>query len=374
MRVGLLPALGGGIRALAGTGQQSRLLDGYVRPYLGAFDGLDYFSYLPESLAEFTDDPALRDRVRVLAPPGPMARGRRAVQIPFAHAAEMRQCAALRVFQITGVIPALIARRRFGIPYVTTYGFWYAQLSQPGPKRVLKGIVERLGLKHAAAVITTTPDLAARASRLARRVELIPNGVDTALFRPAPSRPATGPTRILYVGRLSAEKNLSAVVTGTGSVGAAGSERAVTLTMVGAGPLRDDLEAQARRLGVALELPGVVDQRRLPDVYGAADIFVLASFTEGHPKVLLEAMACGVPCVASDCVGNRSLVTDGRTGLLFDPHDAKALADCLRRLIEDPALGRRLADTARAEIVARYDLRALVEREIALVRQVATGG
>ncbi len=139
MRVGLLPALGGGIRALAQSGQQSRLIDGYFRPYLRAFDGLDYFSYLPESLAEFTDDPALRERVRVLAPPGPMARGRRAVQIPFAHAAEMRQCAALRVFQITGVIPALIARRRFGIPYVTTYGFWYAQLSQPGSEAGAEG-------------------------------------------------------------------------------------------------------------------------------------------------------------------------------------------------------------------------------------------
>jgi glycosyltransferase involved in cell wall biosynthesis len=367
MRVGLLPALGGGIRALAQSGQQSRLLDGYFRPYLDAFDGLDYFSYLPESLAEFTDDPMLRERVRVLAPPGPMARGRRAVLIPFVHAAQMRECSALRVFQITGVIPALIAHRRFGIPYVTTYGFWYAQLSQPGPKRALKGLVERLGLKHAAAVIATTPDLAARASRLARRVELIPNGVDTTLFRPAVGRPANKPPRILYVGRLSSEKNLRTVVTATRYVG-----DEVKTIMVGSGPLKHELETQAQSLGVTVEFPGVVDQRQLPDVYGAADVFVLASFTEGHPKVLLEAMACGVPCVASDCVGNRSLVTDGRTGLLFDPHDAKQLADCLERLIKDPALGRRLADTARAEVVARYDLRALVEREIALVRQVAT--
>jgi glycosyltransferase involved in cell wall biosynthesis len=297
-----------------------------------------------------------------------MARGRRAAQIPFAHAAQMRECAALRVFQITGVIPALIARRRFGIPYVTTYGFWYAQLSQPGPKRALKRLVERLGLKHAAAVIATTPDLAARASRLARRVELIPNGVDTAVFRPAASRPANKLPRILYVGRLSSEKNLRTVVTATRYVG-----DEVRTIMVGSGTLKHELETQAQSLGVTVEFPGVVDQRRLPDVYGAADVFVLASFTEGHPKVLLEAMACGVPCVASDCVGNRSLVTDGRTGLLFDPHDAKQLADCLERLIKDPALGRRLADTARAEVVARYDLRALVEREIALVRQVATG-
>lgn len=369
MRVGLLPALGGGIRALAQSGQQSRLLEGYFRPYLDVFDGLDYFTYLPESLAEFTDDPRLREGVRVWAPPGPSTRGRRAVQIPFVHASALRACSALRVFQITGVIPALIARRRFGIPYVTTYGFWYAQLSQPGPKRVLKGLVERWGLKHAAAVIATTPELAERASRLARRVEVIPNGVDTTRFQPPVRPPENKPARVLYVGRLSEEKNLGAIVTALGHLGG----RALAV-MVGAGPLRGTLAAQAERAGVVVEFPGVVDQRRLPEVYGAADVFVLASFTEGHPKVLLEAMACGVPCVASDCAGNRSLVADGRTGLLFDPHRPKALAACLDRLLTEPGLGRRLAAAARAEIVARYDLRALVQREIVLVRQVAGGG
>src|SRR5258706_16056296 len=127
--------------------------------------------------------------------------------------------------------------------------------------------------------------------------------------------------------------------------------------MVGSGPLKDALTAQARELGVAVEFPGVVDQGRLPGGYASADAFVLASFTEGHPKVLLEAMACGVPCVASDCAGNRSLVTHERTGLLFDPHEPRELAHCLDRLLKDPALGRRLADAARAEVVARYDPR-----------------
>jgi glycosyltransferase involved in cell wall biosynthesis len=273
------------------------------------------------------------------------------------------------VFQITGVVPALIARRRFGVPYVTTYGFWYAALSEPGPKRVLKALVERLGLKHAAAVIATTPELAGRARRLARRVELIPNGVDTAVFHPPARLPENEPKRILYVGRLSAEKNLGAIVTATGYLG----DR-VMAVMVGSGPLQGALEAQAKQEGVAVEFPGVIDQRRLPEAYGSADVFVLASFTEGHPKVLLEAMACGVPCVASDCAGNRSLVSDGRTGLLFDPHQPKELADRLERLRTEPGLGARLAAAARAEIVARYDLRALVEREISLVRQVAGGG
>jgi glycosyltransferase involved in cell wall biosynthesis len=367
MRVGLLPALGGGIRALAGTGQQSRLIDGYFRPYLEALEGLDYFSYLPETLAEFTDDAALLGRVALHAPARPMARGRRALQIPRAHAGALRACAALRVFQITGVIPALIARRRFGIPYVTTYGFWYATLSQPGPQRALKGLLERLGLRHAAAVIATTPELAERARRWARRVELIPNGVDTERFQP-PARPPTNtPKRVLYVGRLSQEKNLSRVI---GAGAALGTE----VFLVGSGPLRESLEQQVQVLGARVTFPGVIPQPALPAVYGGADAFVLASFTEGHPKVLLEAMACGVPCVASDCAGNRSLVTDERTGLLFDPHDEKALARCLERVLHEPGLAARLAGAARAEIVARYGLRALVAREIALVRDVAAGG
>jgi glycosyltransferase involved in cell wall biosynthesis len=193
--------------------------------------------------------------------------------------------------------------------------------------------------------------------------------VDTSLFRPPARPPQNTPKRILYVGRLSAEKNLGAIVTATGYLG----DPAMAV-MVGSGPLRGALETQAKREGIVAEFPGVVDQRRLPEVYGSADVFVLASFTEGHPKVLLEAMACGVPCVASDCAGNRSLVTDDRTGLLFDPHDSHALAAGLERVLKEPGLGPRLAAAAHAEVVARYDLRALVDREIALVRSVARGG
>jgi glycosyltransferase involved in cell wall biosynthesis len=369
MHVGLLPALGGGIGALARSGQQSRLIDGYFRPYAEAFEGVSYFSYLPETLAEFTEDPLVLERVRLLAPSRPVPRGRRAVEIPFRHAAALRACRALRVFQITGVIPALIARRRFGTPYVTTYGFWYGQLSEPGPKRVLKGLVERLGLRHSAAVIATTRELAGRASRLARRVELIPNGVDTTRFRPAATPRPDGRKRVLYVGRLSAEKNLSTVIAAAGLLG-----DKVTVVLVGAGPLEAELREQAQAAGVAAEFAGVVDQPDLPAVYAAADAFVLASFTEGHPKVLLEAMASGVPCVASDCAGNRSLVTEGRTGLLFDPRAPRALADRLTAVLDDAGLARRLADAGREMVVARYDLRALVQREIALVRRVAEGG
>src|SRR5262249_46339952 len=155
---------------LVASGQASRLIDGYFGPYARAFGEVRYFSYLPEALASFTQDAELRARVRVLAPRRAVGRGRRAITMPWAHAAAFRACRVLRVFKITGVIPALIVGARFGVPYVTTYGFWYGRLSRPGPRRILKSVVERMGLSRAAAVIVPTEELRARAARVARRV------------------------------------------------------------------------------------------------------------------------------------------------------------------------------------------------------------
>jgi glycosyltransferase involved in cell wall biosynthesis len=369
MRLGLLPALGGSLTELRRTGQEARLLDGYVRRYVEAFDGVSYFSYAPEQLADFTADRRLLERMSLFAPSGPGARARRAWAIPREHGAAIRACAVLRVFQITGVIPALIARWRFGVPYVTTYGFWYGQLSRPGARRVLKALMERVGLRHAAAVIATTEELRERAARLATRVELIPNGVDVSLFTPAPPRSRPGPPRILYVGRLSPEKNLATVVAAARHLGTES-----TTILAGPGPLRQSLEAQGKALGVAVEFRGVVEQAKLPALYRSADAFVLASFTEGHPKVLLEAMACGVPCVASDCAGNRSLVTHGKTGLLFDPHKPDELAERVTRVLREPGLAESLTRAAREMVVTRYDLGPRVEQEIALLKSVARGG
>jgi len=120
-----------------------------------------------------------------------------------------------------------------------------------------------------------------------------------------------------------------------------------------------------------VEFPGVVDHRLVPEWLRSADAFVLPSFTEGHPKVLIEAMAAGVPCVASDCAGNRALVRDGDTGLLFDPRDPARLAALLERVLTDEALASLLARRGRDVVVREYDLARLVEAEIDLLKRVA---
>jgi glycosyltransferase involved in cell wall biosynthesis len=368
MVLGLLPAIRGGLGDLARTGQHARLIRGYLRPYARAFDEVRYFSYLDETLARYTGDPEVLGRVR-LVPGGGVHPWVYAWTMTLRHGAALRGCDVLRVFQVTGAIPAVVARRRWGVPFVTTYGFWYARLAGSPARALLVRVVERLALGAAAAVIVTTPELGMHvAGRVgAGRLHLIPNGVDTTLFEPT-AVSAAGPRRVVYVGRLAPEKDLGTLIEAAAKLVARLDLR---LTLVGQGPERARLEALARERRVPLEVVPVVPHDRLPAILAGAAAFALPSLTEGHPKALLEAMACAVPCVASDVGGNRAILGAAGAGLLVPAADAAALAGALERVLTDEPLARDLGRRARAEVRGRYDLAALVAREIALLRQVA---
>jgi glycosyltransferase involved in cell wall biosynthesis len=368
MLIGLLPAIGSGLGDLATTGQHTRLIEGYLRPYARAFEGVRYYSYLNESLSAYTEDQGLLDRVRLYPGPGRLASFYTAL-MPFRYWREFGGCQVFRVFQITGVVPALLAKRLRGIPFVTTYGFWYSQLSRSGLRPRAREWVANLGLRHAAAVIVTTPELFVHVAQKVgeAKVHLIPNGVDTAHFHPGPRPP--GPVKqILYVGRLSPEKNLSALI---GAAAKLDGRVDVRLVFIGQGPLRERLRGESERLGVRADFPGVVEHRSLPAYFREAGAFVLPSLTEGHPKALLEAMSCGVPCVASARGGSSAIIRDGETGLLFEPSDTDGLARQLQRVLTFEELARELGRRAREEVLRAYDLPTLVQREIELVRSVA---
>src|SRR2546425_12364075 len=137
MVLGLLPAIRGGLGELAKTGQHARLIDGYLKPYARAFEAVRYFSYLAESLDAYTTDPELVARVS-LHPGGgwhPWAYG---FVMPLRYAREFRRCSILRVFQITGALPAVIAKRRFRGPLVPTLRLWVRPPARPPPTRAAR--------------------------------------------------------------------------------------------------------------------------------------------------------------------------------------------------------------------------------------------
>jgi len=379
--LGLLPAAGGGLAALEATGQAGRLIDNYFRTYLQTFRHLIYFSYQRESLADYTDDPAILEGVSLIPRRkcGPWYLPYRAYAfvLPLLARQEFRACSVLRVFQATGAVPAMVARLLYGIPYVTTYGYRYHAVAAVEGRRLSSAylrLLEPMALRMAEGVIVTTQELAAHVGRFVRegRIHLIPNGVDTGLFAPRtatsetaqhpPKRPGEVAT-ILFVGRLVRQKNLSRLLEAVSVLGqrrAAHGRPGVRLRIIGDGPLRGDLEALATRLGLDCVFLGTVPHASLPDNMNRADSFVLPSLVEGHPKVLIEAMSCGLPCVVSACEGNRDLVEDGRTGLLFEATDIGQMVTQLERAIESRALVRDLGRAARQHILQNYDLAHLI--------------
>jgi glycosyltransferase involved in cell wall biosynthesis len=139
------------------------------------------------------------------------------------------------------------------------------------------------------------------------------------------------------VGRLVDVKNHALAIDAVAAVPGA------ALAIVGEGPLRGALEQQASRLGIRDRVVLVGFRRDARAIIGAADGVVLSSRGEGLPLVVLEALAAGVPIVATAVRGIRDYLTDGENALLVPPDDPDALAGALRRLLADRALAERLA-------------------------------
>ncbi len=190
------------------------------------------------------------------------------------------------------------------------------------------------------------------------KIQTLRLGVDPQAFTPAepPSGRGEGTFRLIFVGRLAAIKAQHMLIEAVALLRARG--RKVFLTLVGEGPARQALEdlIVERRLSEQVRLSGACNHDKVVDFYRNSDAFVLASFGEGIPVVLMEAMAMELPCVATWITGIPELIDNGVEGLLVPPADPVALADAIERLIEDPALTRRIGVAARAKILSTYDL------------------
>jgi glycosyltransferase involved in cell wall biosynthesis/SAM-dependent methyltransferase len=369
--LGVLPSLGSGLSDLARSGQHERLLQYDLRAYAEVYDRILYFSYFDERLEQFTDDPLLRERVRVLPRRGRWAARTYAALLPFLYRREFESCRALRVMQFPGVVPALIARRVLGIPFVVTYGYHYGEIARLAGSRVkpvLYRTLERVALPQAAGVVVTSPEMEAEVRRWRTGgIGQFPNGVDVQAFSPAP-RVSTDPAVILYVGRLEAEKNIGRLIDAVAAL----RPRRLRLVLIGDGRLRHSLERRASEAGVSVEFRGVIPHSALPQEFNAVAVFALPSLSEGHPKALIEAMACGTPCAASARGGIPSLIEDGKTGLLFEPTDVTSIAAALARLLDDQPYARALGAAARTQVVERYDARRLLREEARWVRSVTS--
>ncbi|WP_242470537.1 glycosyltransferase [Thiococcus pfennigii] len=201
------------------------------------------------------------------------------------------------------------------------------------------------------------------------KFEIAPLGVDPGTFEPAPFREQPVPFEILCVGRLVPAKGQHILIAAMERLVHAGHD--VRLRLVGDGPDRPSLLAQTTAAGLTdrVVFEGVVNQDRIRAIYGQADLFALASFAEGIPVVLMEAMAMEIVCVTTFITGHPELIRDGVDGILVAPSDEAALAEAIADLIADPDRRRRLARAGRRRVLARYDLDANTQRLAAIFRR-----
>lgn len=189
-----------------------------------------------------------------------------------------------------------------------------------------------------------------------QKFEIARLGVDCDHFLPRPFRPAPAPFEILCVGRLVPAKGQRILIEAVAHLLAEGRELA--LRFIGDGPDAGELATLVRnlKLGHSVVFEGAVNQDAIRSFYATADLFVLASFAEGIPVVLMEAMAMEVPCIATAINGIPELIRDGIDGVLVAPSDVLGLATAIARFMEDPGLRESLGRAGRRRVQSAYEI------------------
>lgn len=195
---------------------------------------------------------------------------------------------------------------------------------------------------------------------LEAKARVIPNYVDLETFRPQPE--LREPDKAVFLGRLTDQKNVFSLVE-------AFEDSPYRLTVIGDGAHRAELQKRFGDLNGRLEWLGNVDHRRIPEVLNRASVFVLPSLYEGHPKALLEAMACGLPVIGADSPGIRPVIRDGRTGLLCgtDPDSIRAAVD---RVMTEPELAAEMGRAAREDVERNCSLERVIEMELDILTEL----
>ena len=211
------------------------------------------------------------------------------------------------------------------------------------------------------------------------RIAVLRSGIDVEHFAFAPPQPpADGVLRVVFVGRLVEKKGVEYAIRAVAKLRESG--RQVELNIVGDGPLRDSLAAliDALAVGSSVRLLGARDHDAVVDILATAHVLAAPSVTAGSGdqdasvNTLKEAMAMGLPVVATRHGGIPELVEDGVSGFLVPERDADALAEAIARMGQSPDLWQSFGRTGRRRVEAEYDMHRLNDRLLELYRQVGT--
>lgn len=268
---------------------------------------------------------------------------------------------------VAGALGRLAVRNK--IPTVFTAHGWCFDAGAGGFKKMAGVLAERWLARYAVKIICVAQfvkDSALR-NRVAKeeRMAVVRNGIAIPVNEPVGTTEKSDFLRIIFIGRLSSQKDPFTLIKGFSLLSEEAKQKC-RIIVIGAGPSQARLSALIKNLKLAtsVELTGGLPRTRVFDILKHTDIFVLTANWEGFPYTVLEAMACGLPVIATDVGGVKEALSD-ECGLLVKQGDIIGVSNALEKLINSPELRARFGVNARRRVEDYFPLKKMcVETEI----------
>lgn len=289
--------------------------------------------------------------------------------IPWLHASHLKNADIFKTNQMNGADVALKAAQIWNKPLIARCGYMWSfnSMKETGEfsiqTRKARNIEARVFNSADRIVVTTSAiasDIEQRFPAVSERITIIPNYVETERF--APSEDYQYDYDVIFVGRLSPEKNLKALLEVVHSL-------SLRAAIIGEGKLRKEFAQQYADSDTKISFFGNIPNRILPSYLQRAHLFVLPSFYEGHPKTLLEAMACGMPVIGTNSPGIRDIITHGENGWLCET-DSESIRNAIRYLLDNPGLCKKLGENARKYVLDTVSLVKVIDMEIGVYKTI----
>ncbi|MFX0137362.1 MAG: glycosyltransferase family 4 protein [Candidatus Hodarchaeota archaeon] len=342
-------------------------LEREVKPYnllAKHFEKIYFITYGNENELRFKEK--LEKNIDVLPKKLPLSSKIYQFLIPLIFWKKLKEIDIYKTNQMGASIPAILSKWLYQKELVVRCGYeWLNFLEkQKSPlwKRIIVYLIEKIAYKNANKIILSSKKdknyVENKFKITSQKIQIIPNSIDIDLFRSLGIHKEK--KRICFVGRLTEQKNVYNLIKAiTGSN--------IKLVIFGNGPMKSNLEKLAMKLNSKVEFRGNIPNNQLPEELNKSELFILPSIYEGNPKALLEAMACGLPCIATNIEAIREIIYHKKNGYLCET-SSKSIMMAIKRVLDDKSLREKISKNAIRTIHENFSLDEILKKELRIYK------
>ncbi len=288
--------------------------------------------------------------------------------LPFVERETLKRVDIYKTNQIKGGLAAVIAKLLYKKSLIARAGFEWFLFSKlrnkPVWQRIIIWIVEKIVYSMADKIIISSKEakqfITKEFAVSESKILVIPNYIDTKLFKYMPEvQKEKG--RICCIAKFADDKNLLNLIKAL-------EKTEIRLVLIGSGEKERELKTLVKNLQVNVEFLGNVPNEQLPIELNKSELFILPSLFEGNPKVLLEAMACGLPVIGTDVVGVREIIIHKQNGYLCETN-VESISPAIKEVLANPDLKNQITIEARKTIEESFGLESVLRQELSLYIQ-----